>query len=253
MQPMRLYLELAAPGAPLRAAAAVRAAAFGKNLPPGRSPWAQSAFVRVKASEHWADLEAKVAGTDPAWAGVRVVCLLASVFESGEDGGDGGREGDGGATPTMAVLDLPALPLSLPADLAAATDASCCLPGAAGSGAGRRWAVATLDLNFGASLPSERLRADVPPGAPLQSLAYLSNVSTAGPARRRGVARAVVTHAARVLAPSMGARRVAVHAASPVAESLYRAVGFVEAQHESCAAARARCEAPRRLFVMDIV
>jgi GNAT superfamily N-acetyltransferase len=260
---MRLHLEVATPGAPLRAAAAVRAAAFGGALPPGRSAWAQSAFIRGKTSDAWRALEAKVAGTDPDWAGIRVACLLASVFEEEEEeegeeerGGGGGEAGPSSSSPGgAAVVDLPALPPGLASALATATDPSCCLPGPAGR---RRWAVGTLDLNVGPALPSEKLRADPPP-PPLpghsshsSSLAYLSNVAVAAPARRCGVAAAMVRHAC-TMAPDFGLRRLAVHAATAPARALYRRAGFSVAGSESPAAARARCEEPRTLFVFDVL
>jgi GNAT superfamily N-acetyltransferase len=265
---MLLRFEVATPGAPLRAAAAVRAAAFAPPLPPDRSPWARAAFMRGRTGDAWAALEAKVAGTDPDWGGIRVVCLLATVGEGeGEEEEEDGREGGGwggAASPASATVHLPALPPGLAAALGASTDPSCCLP--ATPATPRRWGVATLDLNFGPRLPSERLVADPPPPPPLPGgggdgrrrgagagggLAYLSNVSVAAPARRCGVGRALVAHAL-ALSPGLGAVRCATHAATPAAGRLYCAAGFVAVAREAAAVARARGEAPRSLFVVDV-
>jgi len=244
---MLLRLELVSPPATphLRAAAAVRAAAFGGELPPDRSPWARAAFVRAKTGDAWRALEAKTAGIDPDWAGIRVCCLLATVA----DGDEEEEEGEVEAPPSTSTTLRVALPPGLPAALAASTDPSCCLPGLPGGGDGRRWAVGTLDLNFGPRLPSERLAADEPAGPPGQ-LVYLSNVATAAPARRRGVARALVRYAVG-LAPSLGASRVAVHAGTAAAAALYLGAGFLEVARETAAAGRARGEAPRTLYVLD--
>ena len=229
----------------LRAAAAVRAAAFGGDLPPDRSPWARDAYVRAKTADAWKALEAKTSGNDPDWAGIRVLCLLATVAEVEEV-----EEEVGPST-----LSLP-LPPGLPAALrAASTDPSCCLPGLPGTGKGRRWAVGTLDLNFGVRLPSERLAAEAPGGGASSSsspsLVYLSNVATAAPARRCGVASAMVRRAVE-LAPTLGAARVAVHSGTDPATHLYLGAGFREVARESVSATRARGEAsPRTLFVLD--
>jgi ribosomal protein S18 acetylase RimI-like enzyme len=250
---MILRLELATHAPSLRAAAAVRAAAFAA-VPPDRSPWARDAFIRGRTGDAWKALEARVAGTDPEWGGMQVVCLLATVAEGG---GEEGAEADEAGRPTCAAtIHLPALPPGLASSLSlgATTDPSCCLPGSPHSSHRRRWGVATLDVNLGARLPSERLVAEPPPpaGGGGGALAYLSNVSVAAPARRCGVGRALVQHAVSVVAPSLGAQRCAVHAGTPAAARLYMSVGFVEVARETAATARARGdgEGPRTLFVI---
>ena len=227
-------IRRATPGAGLRAAAALRAAAFATNLPPSVSPLARQAYMRMRYADAWAALEARVAGQDEDWRGVAVSVWLTTIPDDDADGGDGDA-----FTPSLASRVR-----------AASGDASTAL--VAGAGADpppptRALAVGTLDTNLGARLPCEALVAPAPAGG---SLLYLTNVAVSPAARRAGVASSLV--AAALTTP--GAARVAVHVelANDGAAALYeRLLGPAKAV-ETAAAARAAGRPRRALHWVDV-
>ena len=137
----------------------------------------------------------------------------------------------------------------MPADAAAAAalceglDASCRVP--RGEGDGVDVVLATLDINRGATLPAEELGGT---RGGTSSRAYLSNVSVAPGARRRGLAAALI-RAAEARAAAAGVRHLYVHcvADNAPAAALYAAAGFAVEAEETSAEARALAR-PRRLL-----
>lgn len=225
-------LRVASSPAELRAAAAVRSAAFAPAYPPDRSPSAVAAHHRVRVTAAWDALEAKLAGTDAQYAGVRVACLLA-LLPCGEEGGDD---------------DARALRSGLLVDCATLPGGSSVGSGGSGPRSAPLLAVGTLDVNWGPHLPSEALGTAT--GAPARR-AWLSNVATAPGARRRGLARALL-RAAEGEARAGGAGHLFVHAVADnwAARALYSAAGFELDGEEEAAQARlaGREAAPRVLF-----
>lgn len=128
------------------------------------------------------------------------------------------------------------------ASLVEGLDASCRVPTSDGS---IEAVLATLDLNRGATLPAEEL-GGTRGGA--SSRAYLSNVSVAPGARRRGLAHALLA-AAAARAAAAGVRHLYVHcvADNAPAAALYKASGFAVEAEETAAEARA-LNRPRRLL-----
>lgn len=230
-------IRRATSGAGLRAAAALRAAAFAANLP-AVSAFAREAYVRTRYADAWAALEERVARKDASWRGVEIDVWLATIPDDDVDGRDGERGAN--AAPSLAALVR-----------AAGGDASASLVAGAGADpppAARALAVGTLDVNTGARLPCEALAAPAPAGG--GALAYLSNVAVAAPARRRGVAAALVAHA---LATS-GAARVAVHVevGNEGAAALYQKLMGPAKAVESVAVARAAGRPRRALHWVDL-
>jgi len=210
-----LLVRESSSSADLRAAAALRAASF-YTYPAGRSAFAAASHQRMKLDAEWASLEAKTRGSEPAYAALSVVCLLA-------------------------LLPLPA-DADAAAALCAGVDASCRLPAEAEGPP--LFAAGTLDLNVGAALPCEELV-----GARPGRRAYLSNVAVASGARRRGVGRALLA-AARQAAAGRGCHHLYVHvvADNEPAAALYRQQGFSVECEEGAALAR-NLGRPRRLLL----
>lgn len=207
-------MRVARTAAELRAAAYLRAAAFG-TYPPGRSEFAARSHRRMKGDAEWEAVTAKVQGTDPAYARLRVACLIATApVPSPHHVGGGGGGGD----------DASAANAALGARLAADAEldpSAALLPARAGRGGGDSASgspapaavveavIGTLDVNVGAVLPAEELvgklgrtfgveaaaaaAADADPAPPPPSTrAYLSNVCVAKAARGLGVGKALL-------------------------------------------------------------
>ena len=136
----------------------------------------------------------------------------------------------------------------MPADADAAAalceglDASCRVPC---GDSGIEVVLATLDINRGATLPAEELGGT---RGGTSSRAYLSNVSVAPGARRRGLAAALI-RVAEARAAAAGVRHLYVHcvADNAAAAALYAAAGFAVEAEETAAEARALAR-PRRLL-----
>lgn len=217
------------------AAARLRAAAFATTLPPSTSVYARRAYVVTRTADAWGALEARAAGEGRAWGGVTLDTLLGVVpaqrVEGGEEGTDGAAassrlDGDAGVL-LVAPAGAPPPPSSL--------------------------AIATLDLNTGRALPSERLAAPLPDSGGVEALTYLSNVAVAPRWRRRGYGRALLA-AALARAASRGARRVAVHVevANTAGMALYGGF-FGEAKDVETAQVEREAGRPRRaLFWVDL-
>ena len=185
--------------AQLRAAAAVRAAAF-YSYPADRSAFTIASHQCVRLDTEWQALEAKTAGRDEAWKHVRVSCLVG----------------------TAPVSD----------DLCRGVDPSCKLP-AEDDSFSPRVVLATLDVNIGHSLPAEELC-----GQHTAQCAFLSNVCSAPSARRMGAARSLLDFAVAYVR-ARGVRHLYVHVAADnsSAAALYVAAGFdVECEETSAQA-----------------
>ena len=92
--------------------------------------------------------------------------------------------------------------------------------------------VGSLDVNVGANLPSEELLGTL--SAP-KKRAYLSNVSVLDPARRQGVARALIERAMQ-LGAELGLETMYVHVkvSNVAAQNLYSSAGFeIESRENS--------------------
>jgi len=213
-----LTLRQAASSAELRAAAAVRAAAFGK-YPAGRSAFAIASHQRMRVDAEWKALEEKTSGREAAYAACVVACFVL----------------------------LAPCPDGWP--LAAGLDPSCRLPAPA-PGALPSVVLASLDLNTGPVLPAEELHgAQGGPG----ERAYLSNVAVAPGARRCGLARRLICHTAE-RAAGAGVRHLYVHAAADnaAALALYAALGFAQESAESAATEHALGRARRVLLRLGL-
>jgi ribosomal protein S18 acetylase RimI-like enzyme len=212
--PLQLVIRRSGSPAELRAAAALRAAAF-YTYPEGRSAFAAASHQRMKLDAEWESLQRKLAGSDASWAHLRVTCLLALLPLPGET--------------------------ELAAALCRGVDASCRLP--AEEARGPLFVAGTLDVNVGAALPCEELVGR------LTSRAYLSNVAVAPGARRSGIASALLAAAAKVAADA-GQENLYVHvvADNAAARALYARHGFTTECEESVAAAQC-LQRPRRLLL----
>ncbi|KAG2494066.1 hypothetical protein HYH03_007709 [Edaphochlamys debaryana] len=136
-----------------------------------------------------------------------------------------------------------------PGSEAAARSGRGAAEAAAAAGA-RRLVVGSLDINVGAALPSEELAGRMPQSNPRRRRAYLSNVCVAPPARRLGVARALLSHAETV-ARRQGVEWLYVHVVAdntPAVRLYCNAMGFQVEQEESEAYARS-LQRPRRLLL----
>lgn len=153
----------------------------------------------------WGDerfLRLQVAGTETGYEGVHVTCLIATLPCAGASG-------------------APELETKLRAEL----DPTCLLP-VDEQHPVPRMVVASLDINQGPRLPAEELAGTRPEQRdPGPRRAYLSNICTAAPMRRLGVAAALIEHACAV-ARQQGVTDCYVHVAddNPGAERLYTQV-----------------------------
>ena len=100
-------------------------------------------------------------------------------------------------------------------------------------------AVGCVDLNVGASIPSELLVGRLPADGAGGGRAYLSNVAVADFARRRGVATRLVDAAAEA-ARGAGVRHLYVHveARNGAGVALYQGLGFAVESAEAERVAR---------------
>ena len=202
--------------AELRAAAAVRAAAF-YTYPPDRSAFTVASHRRVRLDAEWQALEAKTRGRDEAWKHVRVACLV-------------------GTAPLKTTVD----------PLAADLDPSCKLP--ADDSSPPRVVLATLDVNIGHSLPAEELC-----GQHTAQCAYLSNVCSAPGARRMGAARSLVDFAVDYVR-ARGVRHLYVHVAADnsSAAALYGDAGFTVECEETSTQAHLMSRPRRQLLLRTV-
>ena len=194
----------AASAAELRAAAYLRAASFG-HYPADRSEYAARQHRRMRGDAEWEAVTAKVEGREPAYASMRVACLIAtapvpSPFAAGEEGGSSSDDNN-----TTAAL---AARLAQEAEV---EGSAALLPFADGGRGTVEAVVGTLDVNVGAVLPAEELvgrrgrvgaaaagggggsgNTQPPPPPPPSTRAYLSNVCVAKAARGQGVGKALL-------------------------------------------------------------
>lgn len=221
VSPLAVTVRRASSSAELRAAASVRACAFF-SYPADRSPTAIAAHQRLRVDAAWEALEAKTAGRDAAYKGVRVTALIATR-PRWED------------APEVA--------------LRRGLDGTCSLPAGSDEFVGSV-VLASLDLNRAPRLPSEELCTTV---GDADKRAWLSNVATAPGARRRGLARALVRASVRE-ALADGATHLFVHCltSNTAARELYSACGFeVDAEEAPLWAAKLNRPA-RLLFAMEL-
>lgn len=191
-----LSVRVAQTAAELRAAAYLRAAAFG-TYPPGRSEFAARSHRRMKGDSEWEAVTAKVQGKEPAYAQLRVACLIATAPVPSPHAARAAVEG------TTTTATNAALAARLAADLELDPSASL-LPADNAASATIEAVIGTLDVNVGAVLPAEELigkrgRVGVAaaaaavgstdPSPPPSTRAYLSNVCVAKAARGLGVGK----------------------------------------------------------------
>jgi ribosomal protein S18 acetylase RimI-like enzyme len=196
---LEFTLEVTEDAADIRAAAACRALAFA-NYPSDRSTFAIRSAIAMKIDAESAALGRKIHGGSPAEGGevghddIDVVCIVARA------------PCVGGELPVG--FDLRAL------------DPQCLSVRECGSSI----VVGSLDVNVGANLPSEELLGTL--SAP-KKRAYLSNVSVLDPARRQGVARALIERAMQ-LGAELGLETMYVHVkvSNVAAQNLYSSAGF---------------------------
>ncbi|GAB4818850.1 hypothetical protein N2152v2_005896 [Parachlorella kessleri] len=181
------------------------------------------AHLRMKGDYNWDSLELQVGGKDRFYKGVTVVPFIATVPFTGDPESE-----------------------RLRTEMA---DPSCMLP-AEGSQP-PDIVVGTLDLNQGTKLPAEELMGQRPADGDKALLrAYISNVCVAQAARRRGIAKLLISAAAEEAA-QRGIHHLYVHveAANAAAHKLYtEQCGFCLEQEESEGSARA-LNRPRRLLL----
>ena len=183
------------------AAALLRALAF-YEIPAGRSPLSRQAMLRMRTEHEAREIRDKAAGTSVVWRAVAVTSWVATWR--------GGPAPDPG--------DAALAPLVLPAGDVA---------------------VGCVDLNVGASIPSELLVGRLPADGAGGGRAYLSNVAVADFARRRGVATRLVDAAAEA-ARGAGVRHLYVHveARNGAGVALYQGLGFAVESAEAERVAR---------------
>jgi ribosomal protein S18 acetylase RimI-like enzyme len=194
---LEFTLEVTEDAADIRAAAACRALAFA-NYPSDRSTFAIRSAIAMKIDAESAALGRKIHGGSPAEGGevghddIEVVCIVARAPCVGE---------------LPVGFDLRAL------------DPQCLSVRECGSSI----VVGSLDVNVGANLPSEELLGTLSAGR----RAYLSNVSVLDPARRQGVARALIERAMQ-LGAELGLETMYVHVkvSNVAAQNLYSSAGF---------------------------
>ena len=194
---LEFTLEVTEDAADIRAAAACRALAFA-NYPSDRSTFAIRSAIAMKIDAESAALGRKIHGGSPAEGGevghddIEVVCIVARAPCVGE---------------LPVGFDLRAL------------DPQCLSVRECGSSI----VVGSLDVNVGANLPSEELLGTLSSGR----RAYLSNVSVLDPARRQGVARALIERAMQ-LGAELGLETMYVHVkvSNVAAQNLYSSAGF---------------------------
>lgn len=207
--------------AELRSVASLRAAIFFDFASATCSEYAAQAHVRMRADSMWEYLEDAYAEQDPHKKD-RLVCFYASIEDN---------HYDSTAKAMRQIMDL-----------------SCTLP--ADGVASPRIIIGALDLTVGPRIGSEHLAGKLPQGEAAQRRrAYLSNVSVAPAARRRGVAAALIAAAYRH-ASQMGIQHLYVHAATDNegAVHLYgQHCGFEVEQEETVELAR-NLNRPRRLL-----
>ena len=218
--PLEFTLDVTEDAADIRAAAACRALAFA-DYPPDRSPFAIRSAIAMKIDAESAALGRKIHGGSPAEGGevghddIDVVCVVARALCV-----DGNLPHG---------FDLRAL------------DPQCLSVRDCGTSI----VIGTLDVNIGANLPSEELLGRLSLGA----RAYLSNVSVLDPARRQGVARAMIERAMR-LGADLGLETMYVHvkASNVAAQTLYASAGFDVESRESLAVETTLGREPRLLL-----
>jgi ribosomal protein S18 acetylase RimI-like enzyme len=202
---LEFTLEVTEDAADIRAAAACRALAFA-NYPSDRSTFAIRSAIAMKIDAESAALGRKIHGGSPAEGGevghddIEVVCIVARAPCVGE---------------LPVGFDLRAL------------DPQCLSVRECGSSI----VVGSLDVNVGANLPSEELLGTLSAGR----RAYLSNVSVLDPARRQGVARALIERAMQ-LGAELGLETMYVHVkvSNVAAQNLYSSAGFeIESRENS--------------------
>jgi ribosomal protein S18 acetylase RimI-like enzyme len=186
-----LTIRPARTAAELRAAAYLRAASFG-HYPSDRSAFAARQHRRMRGDAEWEAVTAKVEGREPAYAAMRVACLIATApVPSPLSGGEGGGDNTALAAALAREEELDPSASLLPSADGRTVEA----------------VVGTLDVNVGAVLPAEELvgrrgRVGVPGGGgagagvaaepPPSTRAYLSNVCVAKAARGQGVGKALL-------------------------------------------------------------
>jgi len=211
-----LSVRVARTAAELRAAAYLRAAAFGA-YPPDRSPFAARAHRRMRGDAEWEAVTAKVRGAEPAYSSLRVACLIAAAPVRSPRAGE---SAGGGAA--AAAAETAALAAALAAERELEPSAAL-LPSAAGDGDPDtvEAVVGTLDVNVGAVLPAEELvgrrgrvgrsqgggggggaggEAPAASPPPFSTRGYLSNVCVAKAARGQGVGKALLRAAEALVA-----------------------------------------------------
>eukprot|EP00873_Tetraselmis_striata_P006665 jgi/Tetstr1/426929/TSEL_017142.t1 len=222
--PGGLQFHIATTSSEFRATGYLRSHAFNSDFSEDRSEFVRRSYQRMKGDMEWNAVENKVAGTETGYEGVHVTCLIATLPCAGASG-------------------APELETKLRAEL----DPTCLLP-VDEQHPVPRMVVASLDINQGPRLPAEELAGTRPEQRdPGPRRAYLSNICTAAPMRRLGVAAALIEHACAV-ARQQGVTDCYVHVAddNPGAERLYTQVcGFV-LESEETASAAARRGRPRR-------
>lgn len=210
-----LSVRVAKTAAELRAAAYLRAAAFG-SYPPGRSEYAARQHRRMRGDAEWEAVTAKTEGKDPAYARLAVMCLIATAPVPSPHAavvdGRGSSESDDKNNAALAAR------LAAEAEL---EPSAALLPAAAAT---TEAVIGTLDVNVGAVLPAEELigrrgrvgescfasapsspssssagAAAPQPPPPASTRAYLSNVCVAKAARGLGVGKALLRAAEDLL------------------------------------------------------
>ena len=210
-----------------RAAAACRALAFADAVPIDRSEFAKRAQIEMKIEGETKSLGNKLrlkgAPREPGYEGVPVRLVIAQTEL---------RDGD---VPLGFDLRNGMHPCSL-----------VFKPN------GRQFLIlGSLDINVGDRLPAEESIGERAPG----KRAYLSNVSVVPPARRLGIAMAMIERAIEIARDDIGIEMMYVHVESRnlTALALYRRCGFEIESEETEGAATTLGRPPRILLRRECV
>ena len=211
----------------VRAAAACRALAFADKVPSDRSEFAKRAQIEMKIEGETKSLRNKLrlegAPREPGYEGVPVRLIIAQT------------ELTDGNMPTGFDLRDGMHPCSL----------------VFGSNGTQSLVLGSLDINVGDRLPAEESIGERSPG----KRAYLSNVSVVPPARRLGIAVAMIERALEIARDDIGIEMMYVHVETrnSAALALYRHCGFEIESEETEGAASTLGRPPRILLRRECV
>lgn len=214
-------IERARDSADVRAAAAVRALAFASYDTTTRSPFAIRAHLGIKIDCESRALARKLSGGgvedggEEGWGDVAVACVVARAPLA---------NGDFPIGFDIRALD-PSLLVSRPGEEMSVV-------------------IASLDVCVGEKLPSEELV-----GASVGRRAYVANVSVVPPARRNGVALAMISRALAI-GTEFGVETMYAHVtkSNVAARALYAEAGFEEEAREPNAVEATLGREPRLLL-----